>query len=293
MITRQRRRPPARRLLSLLLLASLLPRLQAFLPATPTPPILRHPTTALHATTPPPTHILVIGAGVGGLATAGRLARATKGQGTTITIVEKNGRERVGGRLNEYVWEGHRWETGPSLLLLPEVYAETFAALGGEVFLPLTKVEPSYLVVFGDGDSLELYTDRTKMEAAIERLEPGAFPQYQAYLDGAQANLDFGFSAFIEEKPRFEFLPAFLQNALGPGWPLQGHHSLLANLFNSRKLQAALSFQDLYVGLSPYDAPAVFSLLQVDLSPTHPPIQTAFVSATHPPTHPPTHSTGH
>lgn len=231
---------------------------------------------------------------------AGRLARATRARGhnTTITIVEKNGRDCAGGRLGEYIWEGHRWETGPSLLLLPEVYQETFEALGG-TFLDskenespppiteadktidsqsqegkdpsafstpslLTKVEPSYLVVFGDNDRLELYTNRTRMTEAIERLESGAFPRYESYLDSAQNNLEFGFSAFIEENPKWKYLPAFLRN-LNVNmnyFPLISHHKQLEGLFDSRKLQAALSFQDLYVGLSPYEAPAVFSLLQ-------------------------------
>jgi len=282
--------------------------LHAFLPPIPPPsPLLRrrfttHPLAASRQD--PPKHIVVIGAGVGGLVSAGRLARATRARGhnTTITIVEKNGRDCAGGRLGEYVWEGHRWETGPSLLLLPEVYQETFEALGGSIFQKgsegeggtgisaptteadettdspsqalnpsafstpslLTKVEPSYLVVFGDNDRLELYTNRTRMTDAIEKLEPGAFPRYESYLDSAQNNLDFGFSAFIEENPKWKYLPAFLRN-LNVNmnfFPLISHHKQLEGLFDSRKLQAALSFQDLYVGLSPYEAPAVFSLLQ-------------------------------
>lgn len=278
--------------------------LHAFLPPTPPSSLPRrcfttHPLAASRQT-PPPKHIVVIGAGVGGLVTAGRLARATRAHNTTVTIVEKNGRE--GGRLGEYVWEGHRWETGPSLLLLPEVYQETFEALGGTFFEEgkeeddrtahrapttdadentniqnqtpnpspfsnpslLTKVEPSYLVVFGDNDRLELYTNRSRMTEAIEKLEPGAFPRYESYLNSAQNNLDFGFSAFIEENPKWKYLPAFLRNlnVNMNHFPLISHHKQLEGLFDSRKLQAALSFQDLYVGLSPYQAPAVFSLLQ-------------------------------
>lgn len=118
-------------------------------------------------------------------------------------------------------------------------------------------MEPSYHVVFGDDDTLDLYTDRGKMQGAcrslfegacvsphrahptraspaiktdskhpvntasslntdaIERLEPGAFPQYAAYLDAAQANLEFGFPAFIEERlPPLQALPPFLHNVL-------------------------------------------------------------------------------
>ncbi|CAN0553549.1 unnamed protein product, partial [Ectocarpus sp. 8 AP-2014] len=68
--------------------------------------------------------VVVVGAGVGGLATAARLAKA----GCRVTVVEKNSEEDIGGRLNELVMEGgFRFDTGPSLLLLPETYRETFA----------------------------------------------------------------------------------------------------------------------------------------------------------------------
>lgn len=77
---------------------------------------------------------------------AGRLRRRLPPD-TSITVVEQNGREAAGGRLGEYVWEGHRWETGPSLLLLPEVYAETFAAMGGGEFRETVNV-----VKVGGGD---------------------------------------------------------------------------------------------------------------------------------------------
>lgn len=260
----------------------------------------------------PPKQIVVIGAGIGGLVTAGRLARATRGRNVSITIVEKNDRESAGGRLGEYTWEGHRWETGPSLLLLPDVYMEIFEHLGGsfpsasnsttertskddmtrtsavkcgggrwerQAEPPiasggsvsdgigpsrLTKVEPSYLVIFGDNDRLELYSNRSRMVEAINRLEPGGFPRYQDYLESAQNNLDFGLSAFIKESPQWEYFPAFCRNLNlnARFWPLASHHRQLEGLFDSKKLQAALSFQDLYVGLTPYEAPAVFSLLQ-------------------------------
>lgn len=78
---------------------------------------------------------MVIGAGMGGLCAAGRLKRRLPGS-AQVTVLEQNGRDTAGGRLGEYVWEGaagqYRWETGPSLLLLPEVYEETFAALMAE-----------------------------------------------------------------------------------------------------------------------------------------------------------------
>ena len=68
--------------------------------------------------------ILVIGAGIGGLAIAGRLAR----QGHQVTVVEKNA--APGGRTFRLARDGYCFDSGPTLFLMPEVFAETFTALG-------------------------------------------------------------------------------------------------------------------------------------------------------------------
>ena len=70
----------------------------------------------------PKPRVVVVGGGVGGLATAGRLQRL----GAECTVLEKN--EKLGGRVGEHRWEGHRWETGASLLLLPDVYRRALEA---------------------------------------------------------------------------------------------------------------------------------------------------------------------
>jgi phytoene dehydrogenase-like protein len=106
----------------------------AFAFNSPIPRCSRRRLRLYSSTSSPPSpeqngpRIVVIGAGVGGLSVAGRLKRRLPD--ASITVLEQNEREAAGGRLGEYVWEGHRWETGPSLLLLPEVYEETFAAVG-------------------------------------------------------------------------------------------------------------------------------------------------------------------
>ncbi|CAM9453195.1 unnamed protein product, partial [Hapterophycus canaliculatus] len=93
------------------------------------------------------------------------------------------------------------------------------------------------------------------------RLEDGGFNKYQAYLDVAQRNLEVGLPNFIEEKFTPGRLPEFALGALFNS-PLENHYGQLSRRFKSEKMRALLSFQDLYVGLSPYNAPAVFSLLQ-------------------------------
>lgn len=79
--------------------------------------------------------VCVVGAGVGGLCAAGRLAR----EGARVTILER--RDACGGRLHSKLVEGYRFDLGPSLLLMPAVYDATFAALGDDT--PLETVDVS------------------------------------------------------------------------------------------------------------------------------------------------------
>ena len=122
---------------------------------------------------------LVIGAGVGGVATAARLAR----HGYEVTVVEKG--ERAGGRCNRLVRDGHQFDTGPTLFLLRGVYAQSFADLGErmEDHLDLRRIDPTYRVHFDDGSSLALTSDLSAIQAQLEAIEPGSFGGFLRYLE--------------------------------------------------------------------------------------------------------------
>ncbi|KAG5184748.1 hypothetical protein JKP88DRAFT_289730 [Tribonema minus] len=105
------------------------------------------------------------------LAVAARLAKA----GARVLVVEKNGEEDVGGRVNERILDGrYRFETGPSLLLLPDAFRETFRDLGRDLsdFVNIRRVMPAYKVYFDDGTSVVLSDDAADMERQIEAIEP-------------------------------------------------------------------------------------------------------------------------
>src|SRR5215212_10689209 len=96
--------------------------------------------------------ILVIGAGIGGIVAATHLAQ----HGMKVTVVEKN--SRPGGRCDRLSRDGHHFDTGPTLLVMPLLYEAEFRALGCSLqeMLELRAVDPSYRLVFDDGDELSL-----------------------------------------------------------------------------------------------------------------------------------------
>ena len=208
----------------------------------------------------------VVGGGVGGLAVGGRLARA----GLDVAVLEKNPRAggRAQGRAEAAPGLGDfRFDTGPSLLLMRRAYEEAFAALGSrELPFELLRVDPAYRVFFADGSSLDLTSDVREMTRQLDRVEPGAGLAFVEWLAKAKAMFDIG-GEFIETDARTPMDLAKVDVAAAllsrvPPWELVlPHDSMLKLYFKDPRLRALLTFQDLYVGLSPYSAPGVFSLL--------------------------------
>ncbi|KAK6415223.1 hypothetical protein LTR81_011170 [Elasticomyces elasticus] len=125
---------------------------------------------------------IVIGAGVGGVSTAARLAHA----GFHVTVLEKN--SFTGGRCSLIKTDsGYRFDQGPSLLLLPRLFHQTFEELGTTLEkegVELRKCEPNYRIWFGDGVDFEMSTDLTRMKTEIEKWE--GKDGYERYLGWLQ-----------------------------------------------------------------------------------------------------------
>ena len=203
---------------------------------------------------------LVIGAGIAGIAAAGRLARA----GYQVTVLEKNA--GPGGRCNRIVRDGHRFDVGPTLFLMPEVFAETYEALGErlEDHLELRRIDPTYQVYFEDGVRLALTADINVMQQQLEAIEPGAFGGFLGYLEEGHRHYRLSLERFVGRN-FYSLLQYFsLRNLplLFQLKALQKHYNNVGNYFRDDHLKAAFTFQNMYLGLSPYDAPATYSLLQ-------------------------------
>lgn len=203
---------------------------------------------------------IVIGAGIGGIATAARLAR----NGFDVTVLEKN--SQPGGRCNQIVREGHRFDIGPTLFLMPEVWEETFASLGEKMsdHLDLRRIDPTYKVHFDDGLQLQLTSDIGKMQTQLELVDKSAFTGFLAYLAEGAKHYKISLEKFVGRNffNIFEYfsltnLPLIFQLKA-----LDKHYRNTGRFFKDERLKAAFTFQNMYLGLSPYDAPATYSLLQ-------------------------------
>lgn len=203
---------------------------------------------------------LVIGAGIGGLAIAARLAR----DGYRVTVLEKNA--RPGGRTAMLERDGYRFDTGPTLFLMPAVFAETYTALGErmEDHLDLIHLDPTYRVHFHDGSTLDLTPDLIRMREQLEAIEPGSFGGFLRFLSEGYRHYHVSLQRFVGRNFQSIFdyfspanLPLIIQLKA-----LDKHYTNTSRYFQTPQLRAAFSFQNMYLGLSPYDALATYSLLQ-------------------------------
>jgi phytoene desaturase len=203
---------------------------------------------------------VVIGAGIGGIAVAARLAR----NGYQVTVFEKN--DQPGGRCGQVVRDGHRFDIGPTLFLMPEVFAETYAALGErmEDHLALQRIDPTYGVHFTDGLSIQLTADIHKMKEQLETVEPDAFNGFLRYMAEGEKHYRLSLEKFVGRNfyNLFEYFSPANLPLLFQVKALEKHYRNAGRYFHDPRLKALFTFQNMYLGLSPYDAPATYSLLQ-------------------------------
>jgi phytoene desaturase len=126
--------------------------------------------------------VAVVGAGLGGLAAAARLAAL----GHDVTVLEQA--STIGGKLGWYARDGHAFDTGPSLVTLPQVYRDLFAATGGplEESVDLVRLDPAVAYRFADGTRLAVPGHAAAVPAALDAaLGPGTGAQWAALMDRA------------------------------------------------------------------------------------------------------------
>ncbi|KAI0595258.1 hypothetical protein F4775DRAFT_605177 [Biscogniauxia sp. FL1348] len=219
---------------------------------------------------------IVIGAGAGGIAIAARLAKA----GLAVTVLEKN--SFTGGRCS-LLYHHHpknkdgtakggtyRFDQGPSLLLLPQLFHETFSDLSTSLAsegVALLRCAPNYVVHFADGGTFTLTPDLVSLKSQIEALEGGdGFARFLGWLREAHVHEELSLRAVLHGNfaPSLLLLLSFFARSPAAALRLHPFHSAwarAARYFRTERLRRVFTFATMYVGMSPFAAPATYSLL--------------------------------
>ena len=164
--------------------------------------------------------------------------------------------------------EGYRFDQGPSLLLLPKLFQETFHDLDTSLEaegVELLKCEPNYNLWFGDGESFELSSDTSVMKREIEKWEgKEGFERYLEWLGEAHRHYEISVTEVLHKNftSLFNLLrPSFLANVFRLH-PFESIYARASKYFWTERLRRVFTFGSMYMGMSPFDAPGTYSLLQ-------------------------------
>ena len=204
--------------------------------------------------------VVVIGAGIGGLGTAGLFAK----KGYDVTVLEKN--ENFGGRANIFEAEGFRFDMGPSWYLAPDLFEHYFELLGEKIedHLDLKRLDPSYRIFFrNDPTPLDIHSDLDVDTRTFDTLEPGAGDKLRAYLRQSEYQYEVATEHFMYKNydTVFDFLNRRVMTEGQKLSVFSKMHSFVSRFFKSRKLQQVMEYTMVFLGTSPYEAPALYNLM--------------------------------
>ncbi|MBM7616133.1 phytoene desaturase family protein [Alkaliphilus hydrothermalis] len=205
--------------------------------------------------------VIIIGAGVGGLATAIRLLS----RGYNVKIYEKQ--KTIGGRTNQLIHDPFTFDLTASILLNREILEEVFsyAHLDFNDYIEFVKIDPTYRCFYPDGTQYDFSRDLVSLIKTLESFSIEDSIGYiklfgEVYERYNIANRDFLQRSF--ENPVDFFNPSSLISALKTK-AFSTSYQLISEYIKDEKLINFLCYQSLYVGVSPYEGPSIYALVPV------------------------------
>lgn len=202
-------------------------------------------------------HAVVIGAGLGGLASAMRLGA----RGYRVSVMDRL--DSPGGRGSSLTRDGHRFDLGPTIVTVPQIFRELWAACGRDfdADVDLRALDPFYEIRWPDGSTFTARQDGDAMRAEVARLSPGDLKGYDAFVRDSEARYWFGFEDLgrrsmhrlvdlIKVLPKFAWLRAD-----------RSVYAHAARRVKDERLRMALSFHPLFIGGDPFNVTSMYTLV--------------------------------
>ena len=204
-------------------------------------------------------HVVVIGAGFAGLSAASYLARG----GARVTLLERH--DQPGGRARSFREEGFTFDMGPSWYWMPEVFERFFGDFGTRVadHYELQRLDPSYRVVFGPDSEVDVPAGRADLYRLFDGIEPGSAAKLERFLAEAEYKYRVGMSEFVQKPGHsvLDFADLRVARAALRLQMLTDIGSYVDGLFRDERLRQILKFPVLFLGATPENTPALYSLM--------------------------------
>ncbi len=205
----------------------------------------------------PRSEAIVIGAGLGGLSAAMRLGA----KGYRVTVLDRL--DRVGGRGSSITEGGHRFDLGPTIVTVPEVFRKLWAACGRDfdADVDLRPLDPFYEIRWPDGSHFTARSDTDAMVEEVRRLSPGDVKGYLRFLKDSHRRYVVGYEGMVAEPMHrlwdtIKVLPEFAR--------LRADRSILGHAkarVRDPRLRMALSFHPLFIGGDPSHVTSMYALV--------------------------------
>lgn len=204
--------------------------------------------------------IAIIGSGISSLSCASFLAKA----GHEVTILEKN--DSIGGRARQFRSEnGFTFDMGPSWYWMPDIFENFYQQFGYTTsdFYQLVRLDPSYQVIWDKHDTDKIPSSLRDLEMYFEKLEPGSSIKLQQFLADAEKKYQIGMKDLVY-KPSLklsEFADTRILKGLFKMHLFKSYSSFIRKYFSHPKIISLLEFPILFLGATPKDTPALYSLM--------------------------------
>lgn len=203
--------------------------------------------------------VVIIGSGFSGISAATSLAH----KGYDVTILEKN--ESAGGRARSFSEKGFTFDMGPSWYWMPDVFDKYFESFGYATseFYELTRLDPSYSVIFGKNDFLNLPASLDELANLFESLEKGSSLMLSKFLKQAAYKYEVGINNLVYKPSRsvYEFLSLQLLYDILRMDVFKSFHKHIRSFFRDDRIIRIMEFPILLLGALPQNTPALYSLM--------------------------------
>jgi len=203
--------------------------------------------------------IIIIGSGFAGLSAACVLAK----QGFKVSILEKN--TQPGGRARVWEQDGFKFDMGPSWYWMPDVFENFFAVFGKKPpdYYDLKRLDPGYRIYYGKEDKVDVPANREELDELFESIEPGSSAALKLFLSQAEYKYKIGMGEYVF-KPSHSVAEYIDLNLLKKSRGMQLLTSMSKHVrqyFKNPKLIKLLEFPVLFLGATPQQTPAMYSLM--------------------------------